>query len=94
MSIYIYVYRQSNIMIFQSHKVIILTLVIFCLTNIVHSFQCENQIQNKTQNYIQIELDKQIEQVKQFEPIKSHSELFQYNTLSLIVCLFYINQQI
>lgn len=80
---------------FQTYKVIILVLVIFSLTNIVHSYQFKDQ--NQTQNYIQIELDVQIEPIEQVEQIKTinpYPELFQYNIFSLVVCLFFINQQI
>lgn len=71
-------------MVFQIHKVIILALFIFSLTNIIPSYSEEDQNQNE--NYVQIE-----EQVVKIKPIEYEQELFQYNTLSLIVCLFYIN---
>ena len=81
-----YTYKQLNTMVFQTHKVIILVLVILCLINIVHSYQ----IQNQTQNYLQIE---QIVVIEQIELIQSHLELYKYNILSLVYLLF-INQQI
>lgn len=71
-------------MMFQTYKVVILTLVIFCLINVVHSYQYDNQTQNNIQ----------MEQVEQIKTINPHPELFQYNILPLVVCLFFINQQI
>lgn len=84
-------------MIFQTHKLIILASVIFCLLNVVYSYQYEdlNQTYNQTQNYIQMEQDKQIEQieqVEQFERINPYPKLFQYNIFPLIVCIFLMNQ--
>ena len=75
-------------MMFQTYKVVILSLVIFYLVNVIHSYQCDSQCQNQTQNNVHMELDEQIETINQ------HPELFQYNTLPLVVCLFFINQQI
>lgn len=73
-------------MVFQIHKVIILMLVIFFLTNIVSSYQHEdqNQTHNQTHNCVQIE---QIELIK-----KSHIVLFQHRTLFIVMCLLFINR--
>lgn len=71
-------------MVLQTYKIVILALVIFCLINVVHSYHCDNQ----TYNNVQIELN------EQNVTINPHPELFQYNILPLVVCLFFINQQI
>lgn len=68
---------------FQTHKVIIFILIIFSLFDIGCSYEYNNTYLK--QNYTQTE---------QNEPINLYQELFPYNIFPLIVCLFFINNQI